>query len=154
TITSESRQPSPNSLRSSKHLARCQYRTATADFHFLGGIFGLLREQTPHALGFLDTLDADHQRRKAHGNLLLSVRRQYLRVSHLQGSIQLVHNLGFGPKKALKVLHPFETGDHHTSRVAQNVRNNENLRPLVENLLRFRRRRAISALSQHPALQF
>ncbi len=72
-----------------------------------------------------------------------------------QDAEKFVGHFRFAPHESLQALHPFEIGNDHPTSVAQNIWNNENLVPaLIENFIRFRRRRPVRAFSQNATLQF
>jgi hypothetical protein len=49
----------------------------------------------------------------------------HLGEGHLQQPVQFVVDLGLGPEQLLQVLDPFEVGDNHAARIAQNVGDDE-----------------------------
>src|ERR1700730_16114908 len=73
----------------------------------------------------------------------------------LEDAEKFVGHFGLGPHEGLEALDPFEVGNDHAARVAENVGNNEELVPaLVENEIGLWRSRAVCAFRQNAAFQF
>src|SRR5438132_4867069 len=99
---------------------------------FVSPTASLSREQSPRLLRLLHAPDTEAQSRQAHRDFLLATQVERLRESAFEDAEEFVHHFGFRPKKALQVLHPLEIGNHHATRVAKNVGNDENVPPLFQ----------------------
>ena len=67
--------------------------------------------------------------------------------------LELLVDLRFVPEELLHVLHPFEVRHRHAAGVAQHIGDDENVARL-QDLVGFRRRRAIGGLGENSALEF
>src|SRR5438874_1679983 len=81
-----------------------------------------LRKQTAKPLRFLDSSHAENERGQSHRDRLLAREGQDLGESVFENAKESVDHFGFGPKKALQILNPFEVGNDYAPRIAENVR--------------------------------
>src|ERR1041385_3516902 len=78
----------------------------------------------------------------------------YLCKRMLENAEKLVSHFAFRPEKRLEALNPFKIRNDDPTGVTKNIRDHEHLVPaLVENQIRVRRGRTISAFGKDPALQ-
>ena len=85
---------------------------------------------------------------------MLSSEGQNLGERRFQNSKQFIDHFGLTPEKALQVLDPLEVRNDDAACIAQDVWNNEDLRPLIENAVGFGGCGAIRCLGENATFYF
>ena len=115
----------------------------------------VVTELWKEAAGFFsggDALDAEGEGGGAHRDFFFAAQGQSLGEGAFEDAEEFVHDLGFGPEKALEVLDPFELGNDDAAGVTEDVGNDENFGALIEDDVSLGCRGAIGAFGEDPAL--
>src|ERR1039457_6503420 len=104
-------------------------------------------------LGLANLLDADRHGCRAAGNAVGLGAADDAVPGAIERLLEAAHHFVLSPEILLQVLHPFKVTDDHAARIAQYVRNYENLRvALPQYQIGVRRRRPVGAFGEDPAL--
>ena len=85
----------------------------------------------------LESADAQGQSGHAHGKLLFAAGIERLDESGFEDAEEFVGDFGLSPKEALEVLDPLEVGDDDATGIAENIRDKEDVIPLIDHQIRF-----------------